>query len=395
MGTFRAGAEDSKPLPCDAELQRWHTTYAPTFKPSFEVESARIIKNHLNPFFKSQDLREIKEEDLLRFIDEKLRAGLAPATILTHLSVLRRVLNLALRKGQIARSPASHVTELMKRVGRRTATEASQVDSWTRKEVATLLELAAEFEPRFHPALFVLFSTGLRRGELLGLKWADVDFERQRIHVRRAYVKGQITSPKNGKGRYVVLTPGLGSLLLDLLAERRRETLSRGWPEVPEWIIPAETGRPLDENNIERTWRRLRRRAQKAGVRPLKLHCTRHTWASLALASGKSVRWVADQLGHSSPMLTLKTYAHSMQDEETDLSFADFSTQLAPKRPYTAPLLSDDPDNENTPDLTSRGRLSFLEHETGLEPATPTLAIWFSEIPSSSVDVHSRPDSRG
>jgi len=94
----------------------------------------------------------------------------------------------------------------------------------------------------------------------------------------------------------------------------------------------------------------------------------------MALASGKSVRWVADQLGHSSPMLTLKTYAHSMQDEETDLSFADFGTPCAPKRPYTAPLLNDDPNNENAPDLTSRGRSLFLEHETGLEPATPTLA---------------------
>ena len=168
---------------------------------------------------------------------------------------------------------------------------------------------------------------------------------------------------------YVVLTPGLGSLLLDLLAERRRESLSRGWPEVPEWIIPAEPGVPLDENNFERTWRRLHRRARKAGVRPLKLHCTRHTWASLALASGKSVRWVADQLGHASPMLTLKTYAHSMQDEETDLSFADFGSALAPKRPYTAPLSSDHADSENAPDLTGRERSLDLEHETGLAGA--------------------------
>jgi hypothetical protein len=61
-------------------------------------------------------------------------------------------------------------------------------------------------------------------------------------------------------------------------------------------------------------------------------------------------------------------------EEETDLSFADFSTRSAPKRPYTAPLLSDDLDNENAPDLTSRGRSLYLEHETGLEPATPTLA---------------------
>jgi hypothetical protein len=69
----------------------------------------------------------------------------------------------------------------------------------------------------------------------------------------------------------------------------------------------------------------LRRDAQKKGVRPLRLHDARHTYASLALASGKSVRWVAGQLGHASPELTLRVYAHALKEEETDLSFLDFA----------------------------------------------------------------------
>ncbi len=101
---------------------------------------------------------------------------------------------------------------------------------------------------------------------------------------------------------------------------------------------------------------------------------SRTRWASLALASGKSVRWVADQLGHSSPMLTLKTYAHSMREEEADLSFADFTNSSSPRRPYTAPDSSADAVNEIAPDPTGRGRSVFLEHETGFEPATLTLA---------------------
>ena len=105
-------------------------------------------------------------------------------------------------------------------------------------------------------------------------------------------------------------------MLLDLLGDRRRECLPKGWKETPSWIFPSATGTPWEEKNFERVWRRLRRRAHKQGVRPLKLHCTRHTWASLALASGKSVRWVADQLGHSSPALTLRTYAHAIREEE-------------------------------------------------------------------------------
>jgi hypothetical protein len=82
----------------------------------------------------------------------------------------------------------------------------------------------------------------------------------------------------------------------------------------------------------------VRRRAEKKKVRRLKLHCTRHTWATYALQSGKNIRWVADQLGHADPSLTLRVYAHAMPDDEIDLSFADFG---GPGRPYTA-LANDD-----------------------------------------------------
>ncbi len=77
-----------------------------------------------------------------------------------------------------------------------------------------------------------------------------------------------------------------------------------------------------------------------------------------------------------------------------NLSFADFEVRDGSERLYPAPTSATDSKHKSAPDLTSRGRLHFLEHETGLEPATPTLAISFSAIPSSSVDVHSRPDSR-
>ena len=172
----------------------------------------------------------------------------------------------------------------------------------------------------------------------------------------------------------MAMAPGVASMLLDLLGSLRREAIGRGWKEVPEWVCPGETSKPLDVNNFERTWRPLRRRAQKKGVRPLKLHCTRHTWASFALSSGKSVRWVADQLGHSSPMLTLRTYAHAIREEEADLSFADFALRDGSKRLYPAPTGDDSAPNENAPGANRRVRYENLEHETGLESATPTLA---------------------
>jgi integrase len=153
-----------------------------------------------------------------------------------------------------------------------------------------------DIRPRLHPALLFLFSTGVRRGEMLGLKWEDVDFDRREISIRRAITARRVTTPKSGRNRVIRMPEAIALELFDLLALRRRESLARGWPEVPEWVFCSTRGTAHEERNFERVWERLRRRAQKEGVRPLKLHATRHTWATLAVQAGKSFRWVADQL---------------------------------------------------------------------------------------------------
>ncbi len=159
-------------------------------------------------------------------------------------------------------------------------------------------------------------------------------------------------------------------MLFDLLAQRRQEVLSHGWRDVPAWVFCSEAGTPLEERNVERTWYRVRRRAQKRGVRPFKLHTARHTYASLALASGKSVRWVAEQLGHANPELTLRTYAHVLREEESDLSFAEFDS---PGRPYTAPASDADAPARDADSVTTGVDFGIVERETGLEPATLSL----------------------
>ncbi len=139
-------------------------------------------------------------------------------------------------------------------------------------------------------------------------------------------------------------------------------------------LLP-EHGGALDERNVTRAWHRLRRKALKQGVRPLRLHDARHTYASLALASGKSVRWVASQLGHANPELTLRVYAHALREEESDLSFLDFGgTKRHPRGTKLRAAAGTRKPRRVTPRRGSR----FLEHETGLEPATPTLATWRS-----------------
>ena len=139
--------------------------------------------------------------------------------------------------------------------------------------------------------------------------------------------------------------------------------------QAPEWVFSSLAGTHLDERNVTRFWYRVRRQAAKIGVRPLKLHAVRHTYAGLALAAGKSIRWVAAQLGHASTAFTLHTNAHAMPEEEVDLSFADFNASTpdgVSRRLYPSP--------ETKVGLARNANPSDLLVELGgIEPPTPRL----------------------
>ena len=108
LGQFGVSRDSEKTIPFDVHVRAWHQTYSPTFKPSFERTSEGLIRNHLVPYFGSKDVGSITEEDLLGFIGTRLDLGLAPATVLNALSIVRRVLNLLHRDGRIADGTAEY-----------------------------------------------------------------------------------------------------------------------------------------------------------------------------------------------------------------------------------------------------------------------------------------------
>ena len=161
----------------------------------------------------------------------------------------------------------------------------------------------------------------------------------------------------------MILSEGALEELFDQLAQRRQEAIHCGWRDIPEWVFCSSAGTPIEARNFNRVWDRLRRRAQKHGIRKLKLHATRHTWATLALEAGKNIRWVADQLGHADPAMTLRVYAHAMKRDEQDLSFVEFGV-AKPRSTSLARL----PENDESPNP-----LESLVGRGGLEP--PTLGL--------------------
>jgi integrase len=192
--------------------------------------------------------------------------------------------------------------------------------------VVKLLELAKRREPHLYPALRFALGTGVRRGELLALRWQDVDFDRGRVHIRRTLrPSGGTKVPKSSRDRFVPLPSELLTLLRERRTAHRRATLM-GLPE-QEWVFPSPRGKLWAERNFERMWYRLRRRA--TDVRPLKLHCTRHTYITWALEAGISPKRVAEWVGASIAVIE-RHYAHVIPTADDDLSFTEVSTGHKP-----------------------------------------------------------------
>jgi integrase len=272
-------------------------------------------------FFGSRDARKLCDSDIRHFaarMMEKRSASVAQGC----LSTLRRILNLAVKSGLLERNPVPEIAEVMRACRNRGATEVTQPDAWTREEVAALLELAQAHEPHFYPALRFALATGARRGELLALRWEDIDLERRRVHFRRtAKPRGGTKVPKSNRDRLTPLAPGIAEMLSRQLTEQRKAAKWHGRPE-PEWVFASPKGRPWAERNFERTWYRLRDRAVGKKVRPLKLHCTRHTFITWALEAGVPAKRVAEWVGASVAVIE-QHYKHVIPTIADDMGFLE------------------------------------------------------------------------
>ena len=147
----------------------------------------------------------------------------------------------------------------------------------------------------------------MRLGELLELKWADLDLANRVIHVRRARVAGKVTTTKNGKQRRRRYVPSALSGAARLRTDRKRGALKGGKP-MAEWVFFTTEGTIVDGDNLRN--RAFYKLLEKAEVRQIRLHDLRHTYASLLIQQGESLAYVQKQLGHSSIQVTVDIYGH-------------------------------------------------------------------------------------
>jgi integrase len=174
------------------------------------------------------------------------------------------------------------------------------------KEIGRLLEAAA---PRYRTLLATAILSGLRQGELLGLHWRDVDFANELIHVRTQLNRGRRDVPPKTQQavRDVVLMPALA----EALQQHKTQTQ---FDQPDDYVFTTQAGTPHHAPHIGQ--RALKPALEKAGLKHLRWHDLRHTFASLLIAGGANITFVSRQLGHTSSQITLGVYAHLLDGDE-------------------------------------------------------------------------------
>jgi integrase len=271
----------------------------------------RNIRLHVVPKLGAKVLKDISPQllnhmyaDLLEGTDKTTRA-LSPKTVRYIHTTIHKSLADAVDAGMLANNPAERAKPPRPR-----AHTSDRLNYWTPKELRSFLSHVAG--TRLEAAWHLAALTGMRRGEVLGLRWSDIDFESQRLSVRNTLVSVNYrlveSTPKNHKARVVDLDT--------VTAQRLRDHRLRQESECKEWgseyhhedrVFCREDGSPLHPDSFSQ---RFELEVRRADLRKIRLHDLRHTHATIALKAGVPVKVISERLGHESPAFTLRQYAH-------------------------------------------------------------------------------------
>ena len=289
-------------------LDRWlEDSVRPSVRPLTHEQYRQHVKLYLAPLLGHHQLAKLAPQHVRIFIKRKLEVGLSPRTVQLSLAILRRALGQATKDGLVGRNVAKLVDA--------PRWKRPEVKPWDPNEARRFLN-AIEGE-RLEAAFLVALGLGLRRGEVLGLRWADVDFEQKTITITQALArvggKLQFIEPKSRQSRRVI--PLHDGLIAPLKAHRRRQLEQRlligaRWVDTG-LVFATGKGTPLEPRELNENFERL---VTKAGLRRVRLHDLRHACATFLLAEGVHPRVVMELLGHSQISLTMDTYTHVIPD---------------------------------------------------------------------------------
>jgi integrase len=284
---------DSENMTVGEYLDRWLDAVRGTVRERTWQRNEEIVRIHLKPMLGGTKLDRLDALKVQTLYGEKLESGLSPRTVQIIHTTLHKALKQAVRWSLIPRN----VTEAVDPP----RPSAKEIRPLGVEQVKKLLGAAKG--DKLEALYFLAVSTGLRQGELLGLKWEDVDLQEGVLRVRRTVFNGAVNAPKTARSNR--------SVRLTNEAIRALKDHQDGGGD--EWVFSTKVGTSLSTHNItNRSWKPLLR---KAGLpQSTRFHDLRHTCATLLLTKGVHPKIVQEMLGHSSITITLDLYSHVLPD---------------------------------------------------------------------------------
>jgi integrase len=288
-------------------IKRWLTLKEAELKKTTFESYDYTCRKYIIPILGNVQIQKITTIQVNDYLTNKIKEGLSPRTLQKHRTILHGIVNSAIKEGFLSINPISNCRTLR--------SNSEEVKTLTPGEVKLLLETARNirnakgknFTQIYHIVKLALAS-GLRRGEILALKWDCINTEKGTLTVKEGLyqVKGGLLTdtPKSKSSRRTI---SIDKGVLQELEELR----------IPdsEWIFHTYKGKPLSPMNVGRSYRKLLKDVDLEGYR---FHDLRHTHATQLIANGMNIKMVSERLGHNDISITLSLYVHSLprQDQE-------------------------------------------------------------------------------
>lgn len=256
------------------------------------------VRRNLKPFFGKTKITRINYTAITKFMSHENARGASVHHIRKSLVLLGGIMKYAVRQGLIDANP---VQEVEKPKGRSRYKATDEMDILRPDEIRRFLY---HVEGLKYQTLFTLaIMSGARQGELLGLMWSDIDWYNSQLVIRRTFQHGRFYEPKSETSkRKIDLGP-------TVMAQLKRWKLACP-PSDLVLLFPNDSGRPIEKGNLIR--RHFEPTLRKAGLRRIRFHDLRHTFASLLIEQGEHPKYIQSQMGHSSISVTMDTYGHLM-----------------------------------------------------------------------------------
>lgn len=311
--------QDGLPIPGDRQtvamfLEDWLVAIEPSLRPGTFRRYREYVRLHLTPTIGRVALARLTPQQVQRLYADRLAFGLSHTTVGHMHAVLHHALSQAARWGLVTRNVAGLVS--------RPRAEHHEMMALSPDKARALLEAAQG--DRFEALYVLALSTGMRQGELLALKWPDVDLDARRLAVRSTLRRTDngfvFNEPKTARSRrQVSLTMTAVAALKRHRTQQLEERLRQPYWQDANLVFATEVGTPVEATNLIR--RSFRPLLLRAGLPQIRFHDLRHTAATLLLGQGVHPKVASEMLGHSSISITLDLYSHvtpTMQQTAVD-----------------------------------------------------------------------------